>query len=131
MFSLHFLGNPESSSPTSVFEAWKLFKSELGNTIIWGGGINNKSKREQHLKKLPPLTNTKHTSKETEAFSLAKIITFSKRSRYVPGNILTWCITLRLSRLPVQDAIPGEFKVSICESSFKDKRYFLLIPERD
>lgn len=76
--SLLFLGNPESSSLPSVFQAWKWFKSELGNT---GGGISNKNKREQHLKKLPPLTNTAHASEETEASSFAKIMTFSKRSR--------------------------------------------------
>lgn len=49
-----------------------------------GGGINNKSNKEQHLKKLPPLTNTRHTNnymerKEIEVLPLAKINTFSKK----------------------------------------------------
>lgn len=49
-----------------------------------GGGINNKSNKEQHLKKLPPLTNTRHTNnymerKEIEMLSLGKINTFSKK----------------------------------------------------
>lgn len=49
-----------------------------------GGELNNKSNREQHLKKLPPLTNTRDTNnymerKETEVLSLAKINTFSKK----------------------------------------------------
>lgn len=50
-----------------------------------GGGISNKSSREECLKKLPPLLNMRHTNnytegKETGVFSVAKINTVSQNA---------------------------------------------------